>query len=331
MTRRPQPRFHAIPTNLIMGFLGAGKTTAILELLKRKDDNERWAVLVNEFGAVGIDGAIFSASRAIVKEVPGGCLCCVVGVPLQVAVNRLLRDAEPDRLLIEPSGLGHPKRVVETLSKGSFGEVLELRAAICLVDSRKLKDPRYATAENFIDQIALADVLVANKLDLAVPSDVQAFDALAGRCNPPKQLVATTVNGVLDRAWLDLARNPQRKALFPRAHDHRGFEAGQPGMQNSGDGYRSRGWVFPAGTRFDHQRLSDWFSRVSPERGKGIFETEKGWFLFNSSDGMTTVSRIAPAEESRAEMILPQAEWEAMERALMESEVSPFLEIQVAL
>ncbi len=76
MTRRSPPRFHAIPTNLIMGFPGAGKTTAILELLKRKDDNERWAVLVTEFGAVGIDGAIFFASGTIVKEVPGGCRLC---------------------------------------------------------------------------------------------------------------------------------------------------------------------------------------------------------------------------------------------------------------
>lgn len=318
MTRRSQPRFHAIPTNLIMGFLGAGKTTAILELLKRKNDNEKWAVLVNEFGAVGIDGAIFSASGAIVKEVPGGCLCCAVGVPLQVAVNRLLREAEPDRLLIEPSGLGHPKRVVETLSKGSFGEVLDLRASICLVDSRKLNDPRYANHENFIDQIALADVLVANKLDLADPSDVRQFDALAGRCDPAKQVVATTVNGVLDPAWLDLARNPHRKALFPRAHDHRASEAKQLRMQNSDDGYQSRGWIFPSGTLFDHQRLSDWFSRVSPERGKGIFETERGWFLFNCSDGVTTVSRIAPGGESRAELVLPQADWDGMEQELME-------------
>lgn len=81
MTRQSQPRFHAIPTNLIMGFLGVGKTTALLELLKRKDANESWAVLVNEFGAVGIDGTIFSASGAIVNEVPGGCLCCAAGVP----------------------------------------------------------------------------------------------------------------------------------------------------------------------------------------------------------------------------------------------------------
>jgi len=60
-----------IPTNLIMGFLGVGKTTAILDLLKQKPENENWAVLVNEFGKVGIDGAIFSAAGATVKEIAG--------------------------------------------------------------------------------------------------------------------------------------------------------------------------------------------------------------------------------------------------------------------
>ena len=102
-----------IPTNLIMGFLGVGKTTAILDLLKQKPENESWAVLVNEFGKVGIDGAIFSAAGATVKEIAGGCLCCALAVPFQVAINRLLKEARPDRLLIEPTGLGHPKKVLD--------------------------------------------------------------------------------------------------------------------------------------------------------------------------------------------------------------------------
>lgn len=93
-----------------MGFLGVGKTTAILDLFKQKPKNENWAVLVNEFGKIGIDGAIYSAAGITVKEVAGGCLCCAVGLPFQVSVNRLLKEVRPDRLLIEPTGLGHPKK-----------------------------------------------------------------------------------------------------------------------------------------------------------------------------------------------------------------------------
>ena len=76
-----------IPTSLILGFLGVGKTTAILDLLKNKPENEVWAVLVNEFGEVGIDGAMLQTEGAFIKEIPGGCMCCVAGLPMQIGLK----------------------------------------------------------------------------------------------------------------------------------------------------------------------------------------------------------------------------------------------------
>ncbi|GAK82559.1 putative metal chaperone [Vibrio ponticus] len=67
-----------VPTNIITGFLGVGKTTTILNLLKSKPENENWAVLVNEFGEIGIDGAMMTDQGAMIKEVPGGCMCCTL-------------------------------------------------------------------------------------------------------------------------------------------------------------------------------------------------------------------------------------------------------------
>ena len=104
----------AVPTNIITGFLGAGKTSAIVHLLQNKPKNERWAILVNEFGEIGIDGSLmqgqYSEEQGIfIREVPGGCMCCAAGLPMQIALNMLLAKAKPDRLLIEPTGLGHPK------------------------------------------------------------------------------------------------------------------------------------------------------------------------------------------------------------------------------
>ena len=131
-----------------MGLLRVGKTTAILDLLKRKPENEKWAVLVNEFGRVGIDGAILSSQGATVREVPGGCLCCAVGLPFQLAVNRLLAEVKPDRLLIEPTGLGHPKRVLDMLIEGYFRTVLNVQACICMVDLRKLKNSQYTNQKS---------------------------------------------------------------------------------------------------------------------------------------------------------------------------------------
>lgn len=124
----------AIPTNLITGFLGSGKTTAILHLLANKPKGETWGVLVNEFGEIGIDGAMMSGKGAVVREVPGGCMCCVAGLPMQIGLNMLIARSKPDRILIEPTGLGHPEQILQTLSGEHYGEVLDLKASICLVD-----------------------------------------------------------------------------------------------------------------------------------------------------------------------------------------------------
>ncbi len=146
-------------TNLITGFLGSGKTTSILHLLANKDPAEKWAVLVNEFGEVGIDGALLSSSGAMIKEIPGGCMCCVNGLPMQVGLNTLLRQGKPDRLLIEPTGLGHPKQILDLLTAPVYEPWIDLRATLCLLDPRQLLDEKAVANENFRDQLAAADVL----------------------------------------------------------------------------------------------------------------------------------------------------------------------------
>ncbi len=118
-----------VPTNIITGFLGVGKTSAILQLLKNKPSNERWAVLVNEFGEIGVDGSLMTSQHhneqgVFIREVAGGCMCCAAGVPMQVALNQLLTQAKPDRLLIEPTGLGHPKEVLRVLSAKHYQTVM---------------------------------------------------------------------------------------------------------------------------------------------------------------------------------------------------------------
>ena len=118
-----------IPTHLIAGPLGAGKTSLIRHLLAHKPAHERWAVLINEFGQIGLDQALMTGSYdgVSLSEIPGGCLCCVAGTPFQVGLARLLRQARPDRLLIEPSGLGHPAELLRQLGQAPWAGVLALQ------------------------------------------------------------------------------------------------------------------------------------------------------------------------------------------------------------
>ncbi|BCG63439.1 MAG: hypothetical protein methR_P1149 [Methyloprofundus sp.] len=301
-----------------MGFLGVGKTTAILDLFKQKPKNENWAVLVNEFGKIGIDGAIYSAAGITVKEVAGGCLCCAVGLPFQVSVNRLLKEVRPDRLLIEPTGLGHPKKVLEMLVAGSFKEVLELRASICLVDPEKLKDTRYTRHETFIDQIALADVLVANKMDLADSEAISLFQQWAANSQPEKVLIAQTQHGQLDIAWLDMSRNPQRQAIFPDAHQITKLTPidKTSSLSNKANSYQSIGHIFPATSCFDYQQLSDFLSQLKVERIKGILRTDKGWFIINGTERRIKFTSTAQVNSSRIEIIARQNQCQNIINAL---------------
>lgn len=295
------------PTNIIMGFLGAGKTTAILKLLKQKPANEKWAVLVNEFGSVGIDGAIYSSQGVAVKEVAGGCMCCVAGVSMRVAINALLKTIRPQRLLIEPTGLGHPKKVLDTLRGEGFRRSLHLKASICLLDPNKLKNTQYTEHENFIDQIAMCDVLIANKIDLADDESLQRFDKLSHSANPPKQLVAKVQFGQLKREWLDLEANLERQAVYSDHHVN--------GSTN--DGFQTLAWEFDNQTIFDLSILKNALERLKLERVKAVIKTTKGWFIVNAqSDAINimTADNSASLQISKIEVIHPLLDKQLLEQ-----------------
>lgn len=97
---------------------------------------------------------------------------------MQIALNQLLSEARPDRLLIEPTGLGHPKEVLQVLSTEYYRQILALQKNITLVDARKLSDPKYTEHETFNQQITIADTVVGNKRDLYQDEDEQKLTAI---------------------------------------------------------------------------------------------------------------------------------------------------------
>ena len=301
--------------NLITGFLGVGKTTCVRRLLGRHPADETWAVLVNEFGEVGVDGALLSDEDVVVQEVAGGCLCCVAAPAFTTGLNRLIRRYRPQRILIEPSGLGHPAQVLNTLTGPLYAGILEVSATVCLVDARHLSSPRHLEHPNFQDQVHLADVLVANKTDLYQPMDYRAFEDFVARLAPPKQKIACVEQGSVDPAWLDLGRSTARQAAFPEAHAFLVENIGSQGadsdtaasdrllIEGSGDGYRRAGWIIRQRSPWSAGRLETLVGHLKVERKKGLFLTEHGWMAVNQDNWSVT-----PAPEdgrSRLELIDP--------------------------
>ncbi|WP_413529409.1 CobW family GTP-binding protein [Rahnella inusitata] len=321
-------------TNLITGFLGSGKTTTLRHLLAQKPEGEKWAVLVNEFGEIGIDGALLADSGAVLKEIPGGCMCCVNGLPMQVGLNMLLQQAKPDRLLIEPTGLGHPKQILSLLTSEVYSNWITLNATLCLLDPRQLSDQRVIDNENFRDQLACADVIVANKSDVAQPQDQQALDTWYGLNGGGRQLVIAS-QGAVAPALLDLPRFNQTQLPDGKHHhahaDKRGLAAlSLPGMQrwrravNQGDGYTSCGWIFDADTQFDTAGLLDWARRVPVDRVKGIMRIKEGTLLINrqGNDLHIETKPMAPLD-SRIELITRDvAQWNELQSLLLKVRLS---------
>ena len=310
-----------IAINIIMGFLGVGKTTAILNILKKKPAAEKWAVLVNEFGEVGIDGAILAEQTGMtISEVPGGCLCCVSGIPFQDALSQLIAQQQFDRILIEPTGLGHPKNLIRSLLSKEYAAHCELKASICLLDPRQLKNPRYQQHETFNDQCFLADVLVANKTDVCDAGDKQVFEQYAQAMLPAKSALGWVEQGNIDLSWLQLSSDTSRQGKQEQ-HSHNstaGYQqtlqpvsltAGQAfeSFENQGMGYYSVGWLFAEDQVFDHGLLSEWLMLLNVERVKGLLITDQGTRVMNLRDQVFSEMVTRSLNQSRLEIIHNQA------------------------
>ena len=317
---KPKEELRAIPTNILTGFLGVGKTTAISHLLTQKPKNERWAILVNEFGEIGIDGSLFKGKEpdnqeVFISEVPGGCMCCAAGLPMQMALNMLLRRARPDRLLIEPTGLGHPKEVMEVLSAKHYRDVLTLNSTITLVDARKLSDKRYTDNETFNQQIDIADVVIGNKADLYSTEDLLEFIRYMGkRAENIAKPIFPVRQGEIDLAWLsgparafkNFSISSSLPASEPKAFDSEELsfpEAGYLSITNQGEGFFSQGWVFKPTMIFNREKLNSVILGINADRAKGVFITPQGAVGFNKVDDVLTELTLDDCADSRIEVI----------------------------
>jgi G3E family GTPase len=221
--RQRRPRGARIPVTVVTGFLGAGKTTLIRELLTRPE-GANTAVVVNEFGEIGIDHALLRSSSDTTVLLGNGCVCCAVRTDLQESLRTLFaergRGAVPgfERVIIETSGLADPGPVLQTIaSDRALGDVFHLQGLVAVVDA-----PGGAgnldQAPEARHQVALADRIVLTKTDLADSTAAVALTERLGMLSAAP--VATAVNGAIDPAFLleeilDLAAR-----VTAHQHDH---------------------------------------------------------------------------------------------------------------
>jgi cobalamin biosynthesis protein CobW len=255
--------FHAakIPTTIITGFLGAGKTTLVRHILEHSG-GRRLAVIVNEFGARGVDGEILqncgleNCPETDIVELANGCLCCTVADDFVPTIEALMdRPQPPEYILIETSGLALPKPLIKAFGWPSIRSRLTVDGVIAVVDGPAVAAGRFADdpeevarqqaadpsldhdnplAEVYEDQIRAADLVILNKSDLLSMDDLARVRQMIGETLPRAVKVVAATDGRLDLNILlglavgaedDLAARPSHHDAEDGAHEHDDFES----------------------------------------------------------------------------------------------------------
>lgn len=213
-----------IPVTVLTGYLGSGKTTLLNRILS-EDHGKRYAVIVNEFGEIGIDNDLIVESDEEIYEMNNGCVCCTVrGDLVRVVEGLTRRPGRFDAIIVETTGLADPAPVAQTFFMDEDVRAkTRLDAVVALVDAKhlplRLKDSNEAQ-----DQIAFADVVVLNKTDLVTPQELAEVEATIRAINPSARIHRTerarvALSEVLDRGAFDLQRALDNDPHF-LDHDH---------------------------------------------------------------------------------------------------------------
>ncbi len=178
--------------NLVCGFLGAGKTTLVRRMLTERKTDERLAVIVNEFGQVGIDGQILQGGNVDLIEVSAGCFCCVLRGSLVNAIEELRDKSRVDRVVIEASGVSQPGELVDVLSDPAIKDSVVLGPIVAIVDAARFRAHRSVLGQFYLEQVRRADVLLLNKADLVSAEDLEWIRRELDLLNPRARVVTTT-------------------------------------------------------------------------------------------------------------------------------------------
>jgi G3E family GTPase len=223
------PQTDKIPVTVLTGYLGAGKTTLLNRILS-EPHGKKFAVIVNEFGEIGIDNELVVNADEEVFEMNNGCICCTVRGDLVRIIDGLMRrKGKFDAIIVETTGLADPAPVAQTFFMDeNVGARTKLDAVVTVADAKWLKD-RLKDAPEAKNQIAFADVILINKTDLVSPAELAEIEARIRGINPYARLHRTErakigLDEVLGRNAFDLDRildiEPQFLTADDQGHEH---------------------------------------------------------------------------------------------------------------
>ena len=294
--------------DIVSGFLGAGKTTFIKRLLNTKITNEKLVLIENEFGEVSVDSDFLADAKIDIKELSQGCICCSLAGDFASSLNEVIERFNPERILIEPSGVGKLSDVKNAISEAGLAEYLN--SFVCIVDAVRAKMYAKNFGEFFADQIKNASTVILSRTDVAKEDKIlQAIEVIRG-LNSECEIVSTPISELDDDALFNAYEGVSEDLLHSLLHEHHHDEECCCGHHHEHEHHHDEDCSCGHHHEHEHHHADEVFQTVGIEsaktydlellekvlyklayteeygvivRAKGIIKTNDGWKQFNLS------------------------------------------------
>ena len=304
-----------VKIDIISGFLGAGKTTLIKKLLQDAFKGQQVVLIENEFGEIGIDGGFLKDAGIEIKEMNSGCICCSLVGDFGTSLKEVVTKYDPDRILIEPSGVGKLSDVIKAV-QGVQDEVdIKLNSYTTVVDAKKCKMYMKNFGEFFDNQIQYAGAIIMSRTDIASEKKVQESLELLRSLNKDAAIITTPIENLDGKKLVEVMEHPVslEQEMLEEEHEHHHDHDGECGCghdhdhehehHHDHDGECSCGhdhhhghhhadevftsWGVETPDKYDKETLSEILRKLSETddygdilRAKGMLPTPEGKWMF---------------------------------------------------
>ena len=217
--------------DIISGFLGAGKTTLIKKLIAEAFEGEKLVLIENEFGEIGIDGGFLKEAGIQIREMNSGCICCSLVGDFGTSLKEVVTKYDPDRILIEPSGVGKLSDVIKAV-QGVQDEVdIKLNSYTTVVDAKKCKMYMKNFGEFFDNQIQYAGAIIMSRTDIASEKKVQESLELLRSLNKDAAIITTPIENLDGKKLVEVMEHPVslEQEMLEEEHEHHHHHDGECG------------------------------------------------------------------------------------------------------
>jgi G3E family GTPase len=291
-----------LDVDIVSGYLGSGKTTCLRALIELDPEPDRLAVLVNEFGDIGVDALLLDGAADVV-EMASGCICCTLRMDFRTQIKEIAERWQPRRLLIEPSGIATTTQVLRALRHRDLAPTIAGVRVIVLVDSVTFMERLRQSEAFFTSQVSSGHVVLLNKTDLIGAARAKALVSVLETMNPEAWVVPTVYG-----------RLPEGSGLPPFR------PLGDPEEGQVIEGLASQSFL--VGGTASADRVRDFFTDLvegrygEVERAKGVVLTEEGWKKFDVASGGQGEEPWSPVVEGRLVVIGKDLDVVALQEAV---------------